>query len=504
MLCVTPGASVYIGEWSCGSRQGYGISDDIVSGEKYMGMWSGDLKHGAGCVVTADGVYYEGSFAHGKMTGKGFMLFEDETAYEGSFADAAVFSGHGCLTYEHGDKLEGSFYGNYHGDGMKFNGTIYRRPSTSGLTLVSQDEPLNKDKIGQFSVPADKKWTAVFAHYEEILCLPEEASAAKAAVVWEHLAILINHAKNSSDSVVMNDGLEMIPDYYATELSWSYHQDVSDYLAKAFGSSLHPLGTLITTLANCFNATYGGVRIHPRLLKHAVEELHSLVKRLFRVVQALFPVLPSGEDGGNGRILVSPDNDVVIVSASSLIFPHLLPRVHSSIFMLYALYYKKDDDEYWARIVKWNRHPDLALLSFLGVDQKFWSSDLLMAGGGHQTRKSLISQIRDVHFAGAVESLQRIKTEFTPQEKLSVILSTFREVNQAGQEACGPAHCWSMDDLFPVFQYVVVRARILQLGAEIHMIEDLMEAHLVNGEFGIMFTTLQACYYQILKESLAM
>ena len=54
------------------------------------------------------------------------------------------------------------------------------------------------------------------------------------------------------------------------------------------------------------------------------------------------------------------------------------------------------------------------------------------------------------------------------------------------------------------FQYVVVRARILQLGAEIHLIEDLMEPELLSGEFGIMFTTLQAAYYQILKESLAM
>ena len=59
-----------------------------------------------------------------------------------------------------------------------------------------------------------------------------------------------------------------------------------------------------------------------------------------------------------------------------------------------------------------------------------------------------------------------------------------------------------MDELFPVFQYIVVRARILQLGAEIHMIEDLVEANMFNGEYGIIFTTLQAAYYQILKESL--
>ena len=72
-----------------------------------------------------------------------------------------------------------------------------------------------------------------------------------------------------------------------------------------------------------------------------------------------------------------------------------------------------------------------------------------------------------------------------------------------GQTIVGKEYVWSMDNLFPVFQYIVVRARILQLGAEIHMIEDLMDSHLMSGEYGIMFTTLQASYYQILKESLS-
>jgi hypothetical protein len=48
-----------------------------------------------------------------------------------------------------------------------------------------------------------------------------------------------------------------------------------------------------------------------------------------------------------------------------------------------------------------------------------------------------------------------------------------------------------MDDLFPVFELVVIRAQILQLGSEIHFVEDFMEPHLLNGELGIMFTTLK-------------
>ena len=48
-----------------------------------------------------------------------------------------------------------------------------------------------------------------------------------------------------------------------------------------------------------------------------------------------------------------------------------------------------------------------------------------------------------------------------------------------------------MDELFPVFLFVVVRAGIRHLGAEIHFIDDLMEPHLEHGELGIMFTTLK-------------
>ena len=67
------GASVYVGEFRQGQKHGYGVQDDIGRGEKYMGMWANGVKAGPGCVVTLDGVYYEGTFsaAHGgKMVGR--------------------------------------------------------------------------------------------------------------------------------------------------------------------------------------------------------------------------------------------------------------------------------------------------------------------------------------------------------------------------------------------------------------------------------------------------
>ena len=39
-----------------------------VAGEKYMGMWQDDCRHGKGIVVTLDGMYFEGNFVHNKLS----------------------------------------------------------------------------------------------------------------------------------------------------------------------------------------------------------------------------------------------------------------------------------------------------------------------------------------------------------------------------------------------------------------------------------------------------
>ena len=49
----------------------------------------------------------------------------------------------------------------------------------------------------------------------------------------------------------------------------------------------------------------------------------------------------------------------------------------------------------------------------------------------------------------------------------------FRDITSSHPEVT-----WSMDALLPVCMYVVVRARVLQLGAELAMLQDLMETHL--------------------------
>jgi amyotrophic lateral sclerosis 2 protein len=194
--------------------------------------------------------------------------------------------------------------------------------------------------------------------------------------------------------------------------------------------------------------------------------------------------------------IASEDNkEALLVSASTLLLPLLLPRVYPPLFTLYALYNEKEDNLYWDRLQKWNRQSDLALMNFLGVDPKFYDEE---KNGSHFSGQFIIVFLgtdflkRIFGILGAVDCLQQLSTTFSPGEKLNVIQSTFQEINKAVQTHHGAGFIWNMDDLFPVFQFVVVRSRIRHLGSEIHLIDDLIERSLHKGEIDIMFTTLKA------------
>ena len=158
--------------------------------------------------------------------------------------------------------------------------------------------------------------------------------------------------------------------------------------------------------------------------------------QLYGVVSIYFPALPKHQlqleepttGGGAGDM----------VNATSVVYPHILPKLYPCISMLYVLNWKKEDEEYWARILKWNRHTDVALLAFLEIDRKFW----LHQGGGRGPKHD--EDLRDVNFKEAVETLQQIKTKFTPLDKIGVVVDTVKYINKSIED-----HFWSMDELFP-------------------------------------------------------
>ncbi|XP_006017722.1 alsin [Alligator sinensis] len=508
--------SMFIGQWSMDKKTGYGVFDDITRGEKYMGMWQDDLCQGNGVVVTQFGLYYEGAFNTNKMMGTGILLSEDDTVYEGEFSDNWTLSGKGTLTLPNGDYIEGLFNGEW-GSGIKITGT-YFKPS---LYDSEKDKPKVLRKLGLLAVPADEKWKAVFEEcWQQLGCeSPGQGDRWKA---WDSIAVALttNRRQHKDSPEVLSrshtqtlESLEFIPQHVGA-FTLEKYENIRKYLIKACDTPLHPLGRLVETLVAVYRMTYVGVGANRRLLQEAVREIKSYLKRIFQLVRFLFPDLP--EEGSTIPPIVtetkgrtsfcsgktdsrseSPEPGYAVTS-SGLLLPVLLPRLYPPLFMLYALDNEREEDIYWECVLRLNKQSDTALLSFLGVQTKFWPVTVSILG----ENKKVMPSTKDSCFASAVECLQQISTTFTPSDKLKVIQQTFEEISQNVLETLQEDFLWSMDDLFPVFLYVVLRARIRNLGSEVHLIEDLMDPFLQHGEQGIMFTTLKACYYQIQHEKL--
>ncbi|XP_030830819.1 alsin isoform X3 [Strongylocentrotus purpuratus] len=533
---------IYIGNWRHGKRHGYGVIDDNSRGEKYMGLWQDDHRHGNGLVITLSGLYYEAVFAHNKVNSAGVLVTEDGTCYEGELATGPTLNGKGTLTLPNGDVLEGTFNGIW-GDGVKINGTF-----SKGMMDQQVKRPC---AIGRHTVYPDQKWEDIFGQCRTLLGFvdftPPDSHKA-----WEAVAVALSSGHRLQDTKeglerrislesnsvfyfsffslerrISLEGLERIPTHNRGKITQEDYTSIQEYLDKAFDHPLHPLGRLVDNLVNVYRATYIGVGAHHWLLLYAVTEIHSYVKRLYNLLRVLFPDLPSEEprvktpvmeqtpsfhyyyDYGEAHSMqpqnapysssTEKDKDDIShqITSEGLLHPTLLPRLYPVIFTLYALRNEKEDEHYRDRLARLNKQSDLGLMAYLGVDQKFWKVDeTTLANPGK------LKETKDASFLEAIDSLQNISTTFCPIDKLHVIEASFEGINNVVNSQHNEGHVWSMDDLFPVFQYVVVRARIPHLGSEIQFTDDMMDPNLTHGKLGIMFTTLKACYMHTKNDNL--
>ncbi|XP_012274645.1 alsin [Orussus abietinus] len=496
-------ASIYIGEWVAGMKQGYGVMDDIMTGEKYLGSWSNDMKHGCGLIVTLDGIYYEGIFMQNVLTGYGIMVFENGSYYEGGFKSAGVFCGKGTLRFNSGVSIEGNMNGMWN-EGIEVAATLRMNAYDN-----SKNTDMKPPSFGKLCVPPDKKWRSIFHQLYEQLGISEcngkdisnETNITQSNKVWQNVAVFMSKSyqrtvsKNCSIHSPQNkrtestDDLNKIPCFGSDRLTFDSYEQINKYLTRAFECTHHPLGTLLTELTTVYTGTYGGVRVHPLLLTHAVSELQSIISRMYDVLIILFPILPKGNQE---YVIEGEKGDSKKISVFVILCPIILPRVHFVLFVLYAMHNKEENDTYWEKLLKWNRKDDSTLMRFLDIDSKFWQNSTAIKQHVQGNGKELFSE--------AAETLQQLKTTFSPFEKLLVIKRTFEQITQDVHTQLGSAYLWTMDELLPVFTFVVIRSSVSQLGSEIQFIEDFMDPHLQNGEDGIMFTTLKASYHQILRE----
>ncbi|KAL0985662.1 hypothetical protein UPYG_G00160170 [Umbra pygmaea] len=493
-------SSVFIGQWLQDKKTGYGVFDDMTRGEKYMGLWLDDQRHGNGVLIKQSGLYYEGAFSNNKMMGTGLLVSDDDTFFTGEFSDDWTPNGKGTLSMPNGDFIEGMFSGEWT-SGLKVIGTYMK----CNLYNARKKEQTWVWEVGRLSVPAEQKWTAVFSECWSLLGCEAPGQPGQRRKAWENIAVTLTAGRRDSPELVSRsqsrvlEKLEVIPQHTGMLTSESY-DIIRRYLTKACETPLHPLGWLVETLVTVYRMTYVGVGSNRLLLPQAVEEIRSFVRRIFRLVRFLFPDLPEEGTFILSDLNTSPETNQQgwVVSSSTLVLPVLLPRLYPPLFSLYTLDKEPEERLYWDAVLRLNKHPDRPLLELLGVQQKFWPVTISVLG----EKEEVLPTTKDACFASAVETLQLISTTFTPSDKLQVIQRTFEELTQEVQALFHEKVLWSMDDLFPLFLYVVLRARVRRLGSEVNLIEDLMDPSLQHGELGLMFTTLKACYFQIQQENL--
>ncbi|XP_063273463.1 ALS2 C-terminal-like protein isoform X2 [Prinia subflava] len=429
----------YTGNWERDKKSGYGVWEDKERGERYLGMWRDDHRHGEGIVVTQAGLCYQRTFQAGKAVGSGILLLEDGAC-------------DGNCTEEPGKGTPGTHCGHH----MQLD-------------------------LKEF--PVEQRWPGIFQQFQEFL-----SSGCKEETEEAFLGFHVQSSKElrrSQEYLYCQRGAE--------EISWRSEevpeepQELRGYLEKALGSSLHPLGKLQRALAAAFQASYGGGGANRHLLPMAQLEVKFYAGKIWEFFQGLWRLVR--EQRGRAE---PEDAEPSSQQGSSLVLPLILPCFYPELSMLYMLRHQREDSRYCQAIVELSLLPDLQLLEFLDVQKHLWPlKDLTLTSN---QRRSLI---KDKCFLSATECLQKLIATADPGEKLAALRRALAELELSACRALG-RHCrLPMDDLLPLLVFVVARARIQHLGAEIHLIRDLMDPTNQGGMLDFLLTALESCYEHI-------
>lgn len=103
------------------------VERSLPNGDLYIGSLSGNVPHGSGKYLWADGCMYEGEWWKGKASGKGKFSWPSGATFEGEFKSGRM-EGMGTFVGPEGDMYRGSWSGDRkHGYGQKryANGDFY-------------------------------------------------------------------------------------------------------------------------------------------------------------------------------------------------------------------------------------------------------------------------------------------------------------------------------------------------------------------------------------------
>jgi len=349
--------------------------------------------------------------------------------------------------------------------------------------------------VTESKVPAEVKWTSLFEECRDELTGQSNVEGPGLSV-WDNVERSITKKRSSTirkrcSRKVKEEDSEFVAE--RKEVNCYDFNEIQNFLKQAIETDGHPLHTLVESLAEVYRATYVGVGAHRRLLLHAVEEAKSYVLRLFDVIKCLLPDLPD-EDFVAPSLETADGTVQPPINSNSLLHPLLLPRLYNPLYTLYALHSAKADEVYIERLHQLNKRGDIALMSFLEIDRKY-----MLCNVGEETKELVVGD--EPPYQSAIMELRNITEKRSPMEKYNVIRKSIEKIHEAIDKFCqGKTVVIGADDEVPILQYVVIRAKILQLGAEIQFIEDLVKPSFLTGEVGYRLNELRICYHQIQHE----
>ncbi|XP_015209798.2 ALS2 C-terminal-like protein isoform X1 [Lepisosteus oculatus] len=488
----------YVGHWKNDKKHGYGILESTDSGESYIGMWQEDHREGNGIVVTQSGLCYEGTFHCDKLIGKGVLLSEDNSLYEGEFTEDLQLKGKGKLTFSNGFTIEGAF-SNRFGNGLQANGVL----NTAGNDDIA--EAAAQLQLGLHGLPVKERWPGIFEPFVEYL-RAGSTDESEEAFLGFHTESGRSLRKAISDKRADQNCSEPTITYLASKRKCGELpvknidfikdlktlQDVEQiqkYLEKSFQSSMHPLGKLLQIQVFVFQATYSGMGANKHLVTMAQEEVKYHAEKILEIIMDYISLSLTGDSQDE----VTRNE----LNCYSLVLPLILPAFYPELSMLYMLFHEKDDALYWQGIVHLGLLSDTKLLEFLDVQKHLWPLKDL-----HLTINQRYSLVKDQCFLSAIECFQKISTTADPREKMDTLYKTFEEIEKTVSRVLNQDYKLPMDDLLPLLVYVVSRARIRHLGAELHLIRDMMDPNGVGGITDFLLTALESCFQHIQKQEI--
>ncbi|XP_061443337.1 ALS2 C-terminal-like protein [Rhineura floridana] len=473
----------YTGHWENDKKHSYGIWDDKERGERYIGMWHEDQRHGPGIVVMQSGICYQRTFHMDKMVGSGTLLLEDDSIFVGNFTRDLTFVGKGKLTFSNGFTLEGTF-SSKSSHGLQTQGVL----DTSG---EQQDNTITKLQLGKEVFPVERRWEGLYSQFQEFICTGGQGETEEAFMGF-HVQTS-KELRKSQEYLFCDRGAEETAgkvDYLEELIEHQEKGALQSYLQQALESSLHPLGKFLKALSVAFQATYSGIGANRHLLSMAQEEIKHYAKKMWEFYQGLLHLALEVQGQPPAEGMEQSD-----LNGPGLMLPLILPCFYPELLLLYMLYHQKEDDLYCQGIVDLSLFPDVKLLEFLDVQKHLWPlKDLTLTNNQRQ------SLVKDHCFLSATECLQKLITTVDPREKLDILQKTYEEIEKTVNRVLEKDYSLPMDDLLPLLMYVVTRASIQHLGAEIHLIRDLMDPTNEGGMYDFLLTALESCYELIQKD----